>query len=43
MLELHLIYASISEEMLELNLLKEAGWSMRFSDDGQEIIARKSV
>lgn len=43
MQEIRLNYASISEELDELNQLKAEGWTMRFSSNGAEIIARRAI
>ncbi|MCX7205694.1 MAG: hypothetical protein NT086_06855 [Proteobacteria bacterium] len=41
MLELRINYAALSEALIELKHLKEKGWTLYFSADGLEIIARK--
>ncbi|MEN9659950.1 MAG: hypothetical protein RL571_3415 [Pseudomonadota bacterium] len=41
MQEIRLNYATLSESLDELSTLKAAGWTMRFSSNGAEIIARK--
>ncbi|MCX7208689.1 MAG: hypothetical protein NT086_22450 [Proteobacteria bacterium] len=43
MQEIRLNYATLSESLDELSTLKAAGWTMRFSSNGSEIIARKML
>ncbi|NHQ85464.1 hypothetical protein HA050_04960 [Iodobacter sp. HSC-16F04] len=41
MTELRINYESLSEALIELKHLKAKGWTLYFSNDGLEIIARK--
>ncbi len=41
MIELRINYESLSEALIELKHLKARGWTLYFSNNGLEIIARK--